>query len=195
MATDQGGMSLETTLPAPTVQPLPTVTPGRMTVPPPIQQSSPMTTGRANSMLSRREETAVSCVAAKMDTLGPNMTRSPIVTREQSSITVLCRRSWLVFLIGSFGKERGGKKDREKDSLHAGIEPLAQRDVTAIVEIQRGFDVGVLADAAQDLRELLIACLCAVVHGGVGVVEAWEFRVVAVAPFARLPPRFFQFRY
>ncbi|KAI3336903.1 hypothetical protein HD806DRAFT_475120 [Xylariaceae sp. AK1471] len=89
MATEKSGISLVTTLLAPMVQPLPMVTPGMMVVFPPIQQSSPMMTGLANSIPSRRDCTSVSCVAAKMDTKGPNCTRLPIVTRAQSKITRL----------------------------------------------------------------------------------------------------------
>ncbi|KAI0971069.1 hypothetical protein F4678DRAFT_91493 [Xylaria arbuscula] len=72
IATEKSGMSFVTTLPAPMVQPLPMVTPGMMVVLPPIQQSSPMTTGLAYSIPSRRDCTSVSCVAANMETKGPN---------------------------------------------------------------------------------------------------------------------------
>ena len=89
MTTQKSGTSFVTTLIAPTVTPLPIFTPGKMTTFPPIQQSSPTTTGFPYSMLSRRDCTSASCVAAKMDTLGPNIHRSPIVTSEQSRIVKL----------------------------------------------------------------------------------------------------------
>ncbi|KAI1812139.1 hypothetical protein GGS20DRAFT_44171 [Poronia punctata] len=63
-ATEKSGTSLVTTLPAPTVHPFPIVTPGMMVVFPPIQQSSPIVTGFAYSIPSRRDCTSVSCVAA-----------------------------------------------------------------------------------------------------------------------------------
>ncbi|KAI4521844.1 hypothetical protein K523DRAFT_243387, partial [Schizophyllum commune Tattone D] len=81
--------SFVTTAPAPIVQPFPIVTPGKTTTLAPIQQSSPMVIGRAYSMLSRRLCTSVSCVAVSRETLGPNMTRSPIVTRAQSRMVRL----------------------------------------------------------------------------------------------------------
>ncbi|KAI1363677.1 hypothetical protein F5Y08DRAFT_329175 [Xylaria arbuscula] len=93
IATEKSGISLVTILPAPIVHPLPIVTPGIIVVFPPIQQSSPMTTGRAYSIPSRRDCTSVSWVAAKMDTKGPNITRFPIVTSPQSNITRLRRRT------------------------------------------------------------------------------------------------------
>ncbi|TFK46549.1 hypothetical protein OE88DRAFT_1638215, partial [Heliocybe sulcata] len=89
MATLHAGMLLETTDPAAIVHPSPIVTPGRMTTCPPIQQSFPITTGFAYSMSSLRLCTSVSCVAAKMDTLGPNMTLSPMVTSPQSRMVRL----------------------------------------------------------------------------------------------------------
>ncbi|KAF1365810.1 hypothetical protein EJ07DRAFT_94685, partial [Lizonia empirigonia] len=89
IATLKSGMSLDTTLIAPIVQPLPIVTPGSITTLPPIQQSSPIITGLPYSMLSLRLCTSASCVAAKMLTLGPNMHLSPIVTRLQSRIVRL----------------------------------------------------------------------------------------------------------
>ncbi len=54
MATLHGGISLVPTLPAAIVHPSPIDTPGRVTLCPPIQRSSPKCTGRANSMLARR---------------------------------------------------------------------------------------------------------------------------------------------
>ncbi|KAI0550112.1 hypothetical protein F4679DRAFT_220014 [Xylaria curta] len=84
-------MFLVTTLPAPMVHPFPMVTPGMIVTLPPIQQSSPMTTGLAYSMLSRRDCTSVSWVAANMDTKGPNITRFPISTIPQSNITRLVK--------------------------------------------------------------------------------------------------------
>lgn len=54
-ATENAGMLLVTTEPAPIVHPFPIVTPGRMLTLPPIQQSSPMNTGSANSTPSRRD--------------------------------------------------------------------------------------------------------------------------------------------
>lgn len=88
-ATENGGISLVTTAPAPIVHPFPMVTPARRTTFPPIQQSFPIVTGWAYSILSRRDCTSVSCVAAKMLTEGPIMTRWPIVTRAQSRIVRL----------------------------------------------------------------------------------------------------------
>ncbi|PSR74472.1 hypothetical protein BD289DRAFT_354870, partial [Coniella lustricola] len=88
-ATLKSGTSLVTTLPAPMVQPLPILTPGIIVTLPPIQQSSPIETGMAYSTPSRRDCTSVSCVAAKMDTKGPNMTRWPMVTMAQSRMTRL----------------------------------------------------------------------------------------------------------
>ncbi|KAH7129377.1 hypothetical protein B0J13DRAFT_453587 [Dactylonectria estremocensis] len=83
-ATLQAGISLVTTEPAPMVQPSPMVTPGRMTTAPPIQQSSPIVTGFPNSMFSLRLATSTSWVAVVIMTLGPNMTRSPMVTSATS---------------------------------------------------------------------------------------------------------------
>ncbi|KAK4138399.1 hypothetical protein BT67DRAFT_370290, partial [Trichocladium antarcticum] len=88
-ATLHGGMSLVTTAPAPIAQPSPMVTPGKTTTWPPIQQSSPMVMGLAYSIKSRRLCTSVSCVADNSETLGPNMTRSPIVTMAQSRMVRL----------------------------------------------------------------------------------------------------------
>lgn len=79
IATDQSGISRVTTDEAPMVQPgscqhksletttdipLPMVTPGRMTVFAPIQQSSPILTGLVYSIRSLRLWTSLSCVAA-----------------------------------------------------------------------------------------------------------------------------------
>ncbi|KAI0862336.1 hypothetical protein F4860DRAFT_124879 [Xylaria cubensis] len=91
IATEKSGMFLVTTLPAPMVHPFPMVTPGMIVTLPPIQQSSPMMTGLAYSMLSRRDCTSVSWVAANMDTKGPNITRFPISTMPQSNITRLAK--------------------------------------------------------------------------------------------------------
>lgn len=93
MATENSGISLVTMLPAPIVHPFPIVTPAMMVTVPPIQQSSPIVTDLAYSMSSRRDWTSVSCVAAKMETLGPNMTLLPMVTRPQSRIHKLGRIS------------------------------------------------------------------------------------------------------
>ncbi|KAH6908356.1 hypothetical protein BKA70DRAFT_1103479, partial [Coprinopsis sp. MPI-PUGE-AT-0042] len=84
-----GGISLLTTLPAPMVHPFPMVTPGRIIAPAPIQQSSPMTIGFANSFNALRELMLVSCVAVRTLTPGPNIVRAPIVTRAQSRMTQL----------------------------------------------------------------------------------------------------------
>ncbi|KAF1830414.1 hypothetical protein BDW02DRAFT_507656, partial [Decorospora gaudefroyi] len=81
--------SFATTLIAPTVTPLPIVTPVQLTTFPPTQQSSPITTGRPYSTLALRLRTSVSCVAAKILTLGPNMHRWPMVTRAQSKMVRL----------------------------------------------------------------------------------------------------------
>lgn len=73
IATKNSGMSLVTMLPDPMVHPFPIVTPGMMVTFPPIQQSSPIVTWPAYSTPSRRDWTPVSCVAAKMETNGPNL--------------------------------------------------------------------------------------------------------------------------
>ncbi|TFK95208.1 hypothetical protein BDV98DRAFT_518227, partial [Pterulicium gracile] len=86
IATLHAGISFVTIAPAAIVHPCPIVTPGRITVCPPIQQSSPIVTGFANSIFSLLLFTSVSCVAAKMLTFGPSITRSPIVTMAQSSM-------------------------------------------------------------------------------------------------------------
>lgn len=78
-------------------------------------------------------------------------------------------------------------KTWEGSSLHASIEPLSKRDITAIVKSQGRLDERVLADLAKDLGKLLVACLPGVSHGGVGIVQAWELGVVPVTPFACLP--------
>ncbi|CCF35112.1 hypothetical protein CH063_06963 [Colletotrichum higginsianum] len=88
-ATEYGGRLLVTTAPDPTVVPRPMVTPGRMIVPPPIQQSSSMRTGRPYSTNLMRESTLVSWPAQYMLTLGPNWTRSPMMTRLTSRIVRL----------------------------------------------------------------------------------------------------------
>lgn len=54
-ATENSGMSLVTSDPAPIVQPFPIVTPGRTVVPAPSQQSSPIVTGRVKTIPSRRD--------------------------------------------------------------------------------------------------------------------------------------------
>jgi hypothetical protein len=89
IATENGGMSLVTTLPAPIVHPFPIVIPGIITVFPPIQQSFPIVTSLAYSTPSRRDWISVSWVAAKMLTPGPNNTLSPIWTIPQSSTVKL----------------------------------------------------------------------------------------------------------
>jgi hypothetical protein len=66
-------MSFVTTLPAPTTQPFPIVTPASIVALPPIQQSSPIyvsakqedtVIGYASSAPARRGVTSVGCVAA-----------------------------------------------------------------------------------------------------------------------------------
>ena len=52
-ASECAGIFLVTTEPAPIVQPSPMVTPGQITVLPPIQQSSPMVTGLDTSKVRR----------------------------------------------------------------------------------------------------------------------------------------------
>ena len=89
IATEKAGISFVTTLPAPMVQPFPILTPGRMIVFPPIQQSFKIVTSLAYSSPSRLDWSSVSWVAAKMLTPGPNETLSPIFTMPQSSIVVL----------------------------------------------------------------------------------------------------------
>jgi hypothetical protein len=89
IATEKGGISLVTTLPAPMVQPFPILIPGMMIVFPPIQQSFPIVTSLAYSSPSRLDWSSISWVAAKMLTPGPNETLSPIVTIPQSSIVEL----------------------------------------------------------------------------------------------------------
>ncbi|KAL4736790.1 hypothetical protein BDV11DRAFT_207321 [Aspergillus similis] len=65
-ATENGGISFVTTLPAPIVHPSPILTPGRITTFPPIQQSSPMNTGWPNSTNLRRDRMDVSCTRSPM---------------------------------------------------------------------------------------------------------------------------------
>ncbi|KAF2797329.1 hypothetical protein K505DRAFT_144872 [Melanomma pulvis-pyrius CBS 109.77] len=89
IATLQAGILRVTTEDAAIVHPLPIVTPGRITTCPPIQQSWPIVTGIPYSISSRRLCTSTSCVAAKMETLGPNMQRSPMVTILQSRMVRL----------------------------------------------------------------------------------------------------------
>ena len=88
-ATQPDGMSETTTLPAPMVTLSPMVTPGRMVTPPPIQQLSPMATGRAHSMRVLRCVGSVEWQAVYMLTLGPTKQSSPMVTGASSSIVRL----------------------------------------------------------------------------------------------------------
>jgi hypothetical protein len=92
IATENAGISLVTTELAPIVQHRPMLTPGKIVTFPPIQQSSPIVTSLAYSISFLRDSTSVSCVAPKILTKGPNITRSPIVTRLQSRITRLENR-------------------------------------------------------------------------------------------------------
>lgn len=71
--------------------------------------------------MARRSGTEVGCVAAKMETLGPNFVRAPMVTRAQSRMIVLCHFSSIPhscllpsnFLFSSDKFEMGGMKERE----------------------------------------------------------------------------------
>ncbi|KAI2629223.1 hypothetical protein GGS26DRAFT_117917 [Hypomontagnella submonticulosa] len=89
IATLHEGILFVTTELAAIVHPSPIVTPGRITTCPPIQQSSPIVTGLAYSTSSLRLCTSVSWVAVNIDTFGPNITRSPIVTNAQSKMVRL----------------------------------------------------------------------------------------------------------
>ncbi|RAH77226.1 hypothetical protein BO86DRAFT_323852, partial [Aspergillus japonicus CBS 114.51] len=95
--------SLVTTDPAPIVEPCPIVTPGRMTVFAPIQQSSSMKTGCPNSTPLRRERTLGSWLAAMMLTFDAIWTRSPMTTRLVSrtvSLRILANSKRGVFVQG-----------------------------------------------------------------------------------------------
>ncbi|KAI2642527.1 hypothetical protein GGS21DRAFT_176261 [Xylaria nigripes] len=161
MATEKSGMSLVTMLPAPIVQPLPMVTPGMMVVFPPIQQSSPMTTGLAYSMPSRRDCTSVSWVAAKIDTKGPNCTRFPIVTKAQSKMTRLIR-------------------GRAKIEIR--IEIIPDPDITTVVQVDRWFYERSGPDLAHDALQHGLPVLREGLQRGV----VREVRVVLVHEAPRL---------
>lgn len=71
-----------------------------------------METQLAYSTPSRRDWTPTSCVAANIETNGPNMTRFPIVTMPQSKTTRLCEV--LVgecFILRVVKAEQRGKND------------------------------------------------------------------------------------
>ncbi|KAI1175999.1 hypothetical protein F4777DRAFT_290192 [Nemania sp. FL0916] len=147
------------------VHPLPMVTPGMMVVLPPIQQSSPMVTGRANSMPSRRGCTSVSCVAAKMDTNGPNCTRFPIVTMPQSRITRL-------------------------ENVEVGIEIISDLDIASVIDINRRLDERAGADPAHyPLQQGL-----SVLDQGLGRSVVREVCVVLVHEPPRFEAAFYQSR-
>ena len=93
-ASEFGGMSLVTTLPAPITQPSPIVTPPHMVTFPAIQQLLPIVIGLAYSLsvgvpscftywfLSCQRS---GCIGVRSDTFGPKNTLSPIVTGQQST--------------------------------------------------------------------------------------------------------------
>lgn len=83
------GMSFTTTLPAPMVTLSPIVTPGRIVTLPPIQQLSPILTGRAHSFLVLRSMGLVEWQAVYMLTFGPIKQSSPMVTIASSSTVQL----------------------------------------------------------------------------------------------------------
>ncbi|KAG9232038.1 hypothetical protein BJ875DRAFT_335846, partial [Amylocarpus encephaloides] len=77
---------LVTTLPAPIVQPLPMVMPGRTITLPPNQQSSPTTISPPNSgpLVPLRRNGSSGCVPEKNEQLGPMRVRAPIVIKQVS---------------------------------------------------------------------------------------------------------------
>ena len=79
------GMSLVTTEPAPIVQLLPILIPGKIVTEPPIQQLFPIVTGHAHSWRVLRSMGLVLWHAVYMDTLGPMKTSSPIMTIASSN--------------------------------------------------------------------------------------------------------------
>ncbi|OCK82688.1 hypothetical protein K432DRAFT_292716, partial [Lepidopterella palustris CBS 459.81] len=89
--------SLVTTLPAPTVAPLPILTPGKITTFPPIQQSSPTWTSLPSSgpLVPLRSAGSSGCVPEKKETLGPTRVREPMVIRQVSMKTALKFRKTL----------------------------------------------------------------------------------------------------
>jgi len=151
IATENAGISLVTTELAPTVQHRPILTPGKIVTFPPIQQSSPIETSLAYSMSFLLDSTSVSCVALKMLTKGPNMTRSPIVTRLQSRITRLDGRRNesapssfpCTHIYGAL----------VAISLEIRVKLLPNQDVAPIVDVERGLDERIGAYAAHDLTE------------------------------------------
>ena len=68
---------------------LPIVTPGLMTVFPPIHTSFPIVMGNAYSYSCARNVASIGCPAVNKLTLGANNTLFPIVTLAQSSIVQL----------------------------------------------------------------------------------------------------------
>lgn len=149
IATEKSGIDLVTTELLPIVHPFPIVTPGMMVVLPPIQQSSPISTERAYSRPSRRDCTLVSCVAAKMDTKGPNMTRFPILTKLQSRITRLQKKHKSAYSSCARSLPWG----IEWPVLKVGIKCVPNGYVATIVNLQRGFDEGAFADTTHNLLE------------------------------------------
>jgi len=98
----KAGTSLVTTLPAPTVTPLPIVIPASTITLPPNQQSSPMVIGFPSSgpRVPLRRNGSTGCVAAKNEQFGPMSVRDPIVIIQVSRkvqfmlMYTFCPRLW-----------------------------------------------------------------------------------------------------
>ena len=131
----KSGTSLVTTLPAPTVTPLPMVTPGRTITLPPNQQSSPMTIGRPDSgpRVPFRTNGSRGCVPLKKEQLGPMSVRAPTVMEQVSSHTELKLTKTPLPSLRQLAL--GTKTKRRGCGLH----------VVSVVHLDRTVDPGVVA--------------------------------------------------
>ncbi|KAL4766821.1 hypothetical protein BDW60DRAFT_221030 [Aspergillus nidulans var. acristatus] len=133
-ATENGGISFVTTLPAPIVQPSPILTPGRITTFPPIQQSSPINTGWPNSTNLRRDRMDVSWPAVYMETFGPSCTRSPMTIR-----------------LVSRAIELGSEGNRGRDILEIHKALLSDHNITPIVWPKWRLNEGAFANPPNNI--------------------------------------------
>ncbi|KAI5926184.1 hypothetical protein F4810DRAFT_583627 [Camillea tinctor] len=130
------------------VHPFPIVTPGRIVVPPPIQQSSSIRMACPNSTNLMRDSTLVSWPAVYMLTLGPIWTRSPMMTKLvsrmvklQGSVTVsLGYRASLVRELGVLSLE-----------VHEAV--LSNDNIASVVGSEWRLDESACAYTAQECLE------------------------------------------
>lgn len=167
-------MLLVTTEEAAIVHPSPISTPGKITTCPPIQQSLPIFTGLAYSMSSLRLCTSVSCVAAKMDTLGPT------ITDQRSAIF------WDVvgFLVDLFHTSVSDcHQTAIKDSkVETRIEAIANNRIAPVVEVEGRFQICIFTYPTKYCLEASIA-ICGKRFGRI-IVARRKGSVVLVAELA-----------